>query len=190
MLTQEQLATACECDVKTIRKAEGHEGRVDLRIVLALARALDCDVRTLLPQEQSGTNSVDQNLQMVLRWHEAFLSGDLESLLELHTEDSILEIPAAKGLPAAEDCQGIEQLRDHLTQIFQVFRVVSVRDDDFEIHAVDQLVFLRTTATIEFLPTGKSYTARHLNEFECRDGKIARRAVIADYDKLRQAMEE
>ena len=46
------------------------------------------------------------------------------------------------------------------TEIFKLFQVRSVREDDFEIHAADDHVFLRTTATIEFLPTGKSYTSR------------------------------
>jgi hypothetical protein len=79
---------------------------------------------------------------------------------------------------------------EHFTAIFKLFRLEAVRDDDFRIHAVDDLVFLRTTATLEYLPAGKSYTTRHVNEFEFRDGKIARRVVVADYDRQRDILVE
>ena len=98
---------------------------------------------------------------------------------------AILEIPSADGLPAAENCCGLDHLRTHFEMIFQLFKVQHVRDDDFQLHAVGDLVFLRTTATIEYLPAGRTYSSRHLNEFEFRDGKIARRTVISDYSSLR-----
>jgi hypothetical protein len=71
-----------------------------------------------------------------------------------------------------------------------MFRVTSVRDGDFLVHAVDEYVFLRTTATIEYLPAGKSFTARHLNEFEFREGLIARQVNIADWGGLREIVEK
>ena len=39
-LTQEQLASAADCDVKTVRKAEQGRERVDLRVVVRIAKTL------------------------------------------------------------------------------------------------------------------------------------------------------
>lgn len=125
------------------------------------------------------------HLSLVNEWHAAFQDADLNRLLSLHTEDSILEIPGSEGLPAAGNYQGIAQLREHFEAVFRLFRLQAVEDDDFRIHAVDDLVFLRSTATLEYLPAGKSYTTLHVNEFEFCDGKVARRMVVADYDGLR-----
>jgi ketosteroid isomerase-like protein len=117
------------------------------------------------------------------------LAADVDTLMPLHTEDTMLELPGAEGLPAAGTFNGRESLRAHLSEYFHVFRVRSVRDDDFLVHAVDEYVFLRTTTTIEYLPTNEAFTARHVNEFEFRDGQIARRVNVADWDALREILE-
>ncbi|MEZ6130772.1 MAG: nuclear transport factor 2 family protein [Planctomycetaceae bacterium] len=190
-LTQEQLAAAADVDVTTLRRMEKGARRFDLRSVMSVADALAVDLCHLLPEVTA--NDVDQtavNEEIVRHWHDAFLASDLELVLALHTEDTVLEIPAAEGLPAAGNFHGIAQLREHLTELFQLFKVRAVREDDFQLHAVEDLVFLRTTATIEFLPAQKTFTTRHLNEFAFRDGKIARRTVIADYGKLKQVLQQ
>lgn len=189
-LTQEQLAATAGCDVKTIRKAERNSERVDLWVVAAIAETLGDQTESLILLDLNSATKVEFHLSIVNDWHAAFQSSDLDRLLSLHTEDSILEIPGSDGLPAAGNHQGIDELREHFRAVFTLFRLEGVQDDDFRVHAVDDLVFLRSTATLEYLPAGKSYTTRHVNEFEFRAGKIARRMVVADYDGLREILAE
>lgn len=183
--SQEQFAALVDCDVKTLRKAERGKHPVDLRIVVDIARVLGENFETLT---RSGIESSSKQrlVEITCQFHDAFMRSDVASLLALHTEDTILELPGTDGLPAAQSCCGIEELRGHLEEMFCTFRLQSVRSDDFEIHAADNYAFLRSTLTIEYLPTGKTYTTRHMCELEFRDGKIARRITVADYELLRQ----
>ncbi len=187
-LTQEQLACDAQIDAKSLRKAERGQERVDVRVLVRIASALRLELTDIV-DEVLTESTADKNTSLVRTWHDAFLRGDLENLLALHTDDTLLEIPSANGLPQAGSFRGIEALRVHLEVTFQTFRILAVREDDFEIHVAGNLVFMRTTATIEFIPASKSYTSRYLNEFEIRDGKISRRTVISDYNDLRQIVE-
>lgn len=188
-LSQEQLAIAADCDERTVRKAEQGSSRLDFRTIAGIAQALGADVMAIVSRDETGSEQTALHLHVVRQWHAAFVRSDVEALLPLHTDDTVLEIPSSEGLPAAGNFHGIDELRQHLTEVFALFQVTAVRDDDFSIHALENLVFLRTTATIRFLSTGKFYTSRHFNEFEFRDGKIARRTAIADYGPLREIIQ-
>lgn len=187
--TQEVLAASAQVDVKSVRKVECGNMGVDLSTIVRIASALNVPTADLIVQNDK-TSVSERNIALVRLWHEAFLSKDLELLLSLHAENTVLEIPAASDLPAAGSFLGIDALRQHIEGVFHVFRVVSVSEEDFEIHAIDDIVFLRTTATIEFLPAKQCYTSRYLNEFQIRQGLIVRRVAIADYGELRKILEE
>jgi transcriptional regulator with XRE-family HTH domain len=187
--TQDQLATQAKVDVRTIRNAEDATRNLDVRTVAAIATALGCEYGDLIAPSAVSEGQCSIHLDIVLRWHDAMLAADIDALMPLHTEDTILEVPGAEGLPATGTFIGREALQTHLTEFFHLFRVRSVRDDDFLVHAVDEYVFLRTTSTIEYLPAGKSHTARHVNEFEFRDALIARRMHIADWGGMHKIIE-
>jgi transcriptional regulator with XRE-family HTH domain len=182
--TQDKLATQAEVDVRTIRNAEEGIRKLDVRTVAAIATALNCDFRDLIVSTQVSADQCSIHLHAVLRWHEAMLAAEIDTLMPLHTKDTILEIPGADRVSAAGTLQGRDALQTYLTEFFQSFRVRSVRDDDFLIHAADEFVFLRTTATIEYLPAGTSHTARHVHEFEFHAGLIARRMHITDWQGM------
>jgi transcriptional regulator with XRE-family HTH domain len=188
-LTQDQLASRAKVDARTVRNAEEGTRRLDIRTVAAIATALGCEYRDLSAPSGISRDQCSIHLDTVLRWHDAMLASDMDTLMSLHTEDTILEMPGAEGLPAAGTFDGHEALRTHWSEYFQIYRLTSVRYDDFLIHAVDEYVFLRTTATIKYLPAGKSFTARHVNEFEFREGPIASRVNIADWGGLRKIVE-
>lgn len=187
-LTQEQLARKADLDVKTIRKAEKNQSQFDLRTIIRMAEALGCAVRQISPVLDESGDLASVNQQVVLRWHETFVAANLEAHLMLYTNDTILETPAAEGLPWAGNLRGIESLKQHLQKTFQLFRIVDVRQDELLIHSDADYVFLRTTETIEYRPLTRTYTSRFSNEFLLRDGLIARRVVFADYEHLRKAM--
>ncbi len=184
--TQEQLAMEANVDVATLRKMEKGKGRFDFTTIAAIAEKLGIDFAAIVKSEAGQCDNGKTHIEVVHRWHAAFLNADVEQLVSLHTDDTILQIPGADGLPAAGNFTGLPALRQHLTEFFERFRLVSVCEDDFLVHAADNMVFLRTTASIAYLPSGKTYTARHVNEFEFRDFLIARRTTVADYGQLRE----
>ena len=187
-LTQEQLAVDADCDPKTIGKAERSQGRVDLHVAVAIAEALDCSTEAILETSDSTRN--DSNIQLVHAWNDALCSWDLEKLLAFHTDDTVLEIVGAHGVPAEERYEGIAQLKAHFEETSKILRLVWWDKDTIQITAVDNLVFMRSDATIEYAPNGKTYTTRHFNEFEFRDRLISRRVVIADYEGLRRILND
>ena len=96
-LTQELLAAAACCDVKTIRKAE-QSGRLDARVVVAIANSLTCSLNEL-------TSAGDKDLairrkEIILQWNDFFYRREVEEIMRFHTEDAVWEIPGSEGLPA------------------------------------------------------------------------------------------
>lgn len=93
--TQEQLAAASDCDVKTIRKAETPNKRVDLKVIVGIANALSRQPHELIvphaesPVAKQGSLHPER-LERVKQWSEAFLHADVPRLLSLHTADCIL----------------------------------------------------------------------------------------------------
>ena len=184
-LTQEQLAAQVDCDTKTLGKAERSNGRLDLRIAVSIAEALKCSSERIIDPGTLQTKT-EAHIEIVHRWNEAICKWCIDDLLRFHTEDSLLEIFGAEGTSAQETYRGIEQLRAHFEETSKILRITAWDRDTIRINAVDDLVFMRSDATIEYIPNGKTYTTRHLNEFEFRNEKIARRTVIADYEALRK----
>lgn len=189
-LTQEQLAHLAECDVKTIRKAEKGSERLDLRVLVGIAHTLQCDVHDLVRSEpgERAASAKFSYKSIVLKWHDLLHDSDVDGILELHTDDTLLEVHGADGLPEPRSIRGKPQLSEHLTQLFQKFKMESVTEETTYIDVVDNLVFLRTTPTIRYLPNDRTYRSRHLNEFEFRADKIARRTVIANYNDFCQVL--
>jgi transcriptional regulator with XRE-family HTH domain len=189
-MTQDELAARAGVDVRTIRHAEYGNKKLDYRTVMVIANALGCEFRDLT--KISSVNLADRcrsHIAVVRRWLDSVLAQDLDTLLSLHTDDTVLEILAADGFPVRGRCRGRDSLRRYLRKVAQTVRVTSVSDHDFRIHAVDRFVFLRTTAIMEYVPLKKSFRARQFDEFEFRDGLIGYRANIADWGPLRKLIE-
>lgn len=187
-MTQEELAHAADCDVRSVRKAEKGVERSDLRIVVGIARALDLEAPELIGEIQESSSDPHGNLTVVRQWVDAFFRADIQTLLDMHTDDTVLEIPGTEDLPVKDYYEGIDEQRVFLTGFFSAFRLIWYDADNTLFHVSGDHVFMRNEALITFLPKGKSYRARHVNEFEFRDGKVAKRVVTADYAKLREIL--
>lgn len=190
-ITQEQLAGLAGCDCKTIRKAEQGRDPIDLRIIDALAMALGVEATELMASDTPDDDRSRWLIQRVEQWAQAVADGDIERLLAMHTEDTILELPGTEALPAAGGgTVGKGALRDHFVNASQIIRLIDIDLEKTHIRVAGDRVYMRTTATFEFIPAGKGYTTQHVNEFEFRGDLIARRVTVADYEDLRQIINE
>jgi transcriptional regulator with XRE-family HTH domain len=189
-MTQDELAARAGVDVRTIRHAEYGNKKLDYRTVMAIANALGCESRELtINSSAKSSDRCRLPVDVVRRWLDSVLAQDLDTLLSLHTDYTVLEILAADGLPVKGRCRGRDSLRRYLRKVAQTVRVTSVSDHDFRVHAVDRFVFLRMTVTMEYVPLKKSFRARQFDEFEFRDGLIGYRANMADWGPLRKIIE-
>ncbi len=186
-LTQSELAARVDCDEKTVRKAENGSGRIDLRLAVVIAECLQCEPILIMKCAPGSGVQLLRNKEIVSAWNEAYVASDVERIMSLHHEDSILEIPGSEGLPAGGNYSGFDQIRNHMIEMFRCFKIVHVSEDDFHLHAFDEVAFLRSTATFRFLPNGREFTARFLNEFQFRDGRILRRVSISDLTGFRDS---
>lgn len=89
-------------------------------------------------------------------------------------------------MPEAGFYQGIEALQEHLVKMFSLFRLRHIEPDSVQHHISGNFVFMRSIAEFEYLPAGKTYRARHFNEFEFEGDLIRRRVSSADYGELRK----
>ncbi len=186
-LTQGDLAAKIDCDEKTVRKAESSNGRIDLRVAVAIAEHLDCEPALIMKCAAGSEVQSRRNKEIVLAWNDAYVASDVERIMSLHHENSILEIPGSDGLPAGGNYSGFDQIRNHMIEMFRFFKIVHVSEDDFDLHAFDEVAFLRSTATFRFLPNGRQFTARFLNEFQFSDGRILHRVSISDLTGFRES---
>lgn len=186
-LTQSDLATRVDCDEKTVRKAESNKGRIDVRLAVTIAEHLNCEPVLIIKCAEESSVQVLRNKEIVLAWNDAYVESDVERIMSLHHENSILEIPGSEGLPAGGNYSGIGQIRSHMIEMFSLFKLVHVSEVGFDLHAFDDVAFLRSTATFRFLPNDKEFTARFLNEFQFKDGRIFRRVSISDLTGFRES---
>ena len=104
----------------------------------------------------------------------------------MHTDDTVVELPGVDSLPHQEHCKGIDELRGFVKETSKELRLISFDRETLRITVFDNVVFMRARATIEHIPSGRTYTTYHVNELEFRGEKIASRLTVADYDLLRK----
>lgn len=189
-MTQEQLAAAAEIDVRTLRRAEAAQQRVDLRIVVAVADVFGVDPTTLILPSGTETPTAERLIELVQIWGDAMIRADIEAILAMHTQDTVLELPGLHDLPTARDCIGIAALEQQLRDTATFLRLLRATPGSERNHVCDNIVFMRVNGEFEFLPTGQTFSARHVNEIEFEGELIKRRVTIADYEPLRRILAE
>lgn len=189
-LTQEQLAAEASLDVKTVRKAEKPGERVDLRVIVAIAEQFSLSPQDLIEPEETACPPPERLIELVKKWGEYSITGEIDKWLAMHTTDTIFELPEKGGLPVARDCRGIDELDTFIREAAQILRIHSTDPATEQYHATGNLVFMRVTAQMEFLPARARFEARHVNEFEFEGELIKRRTTIADYHPLRKILDE
>ncbi|KAA1260456.1 RNA polymerase factor sigma-70 [Rubripirellula obstinata] len=185
-MTQEDLASRADLDVKTIRKAETKKQRVDLSVLVAIADALGIAHQSISIDDQLNVLTPEQLIALVHQWNDAWLRCDIDAIVSMHTEDTVMVLPGTEDFPDAKNSQGLEELRVFLTNLFPQFQISEIDQSTLQIDVSGNHVFQRTNATITHVPSGRAYTTRHVHEIEFRGDKIAHRITVADYDLLRK----
>ncbi len=189
-LTQQDLSEAADLDVKTIRKAEAIDGRIDWRVVVAISTALGREPSDLIVSEPTECPTPERLIELVRKWQDAMMQADIPQLLSLHTPDTVVELPGALDLPGGQTVVGLEELDRMLQYLLSILRLRHVVPESLQFHVSENFVFMRSVADIEYLPIGKSYRARHINEFEFEGELVKKRVTIADYEPFRQLLAE
>ena len=185
--TQEDTADACGCSVRTIRNAERGD-RIDSRTLVGLANVLGATIESIIKPEAIEVSIAEQHVQTVRDWLDAFMTKDVERLMQFHHDDTVLELPGTYDMPAGGNFIGKQQVRHHFNTLFPTFDPVEVHDEEFD--AVGKLVFHRSTMTGKNRKTGYEITARYFSEFEFKDALIIRRMTISDLTEHRRSWEE
>ena len=186
--TQEDLAKATDCSVRTIRNAEQGK-RIDLKTLKDLAQALNVPIpsimkrSTQLPQEK-------HHVQITRQWVNLYLQCDINGLLKLHHPETTLDVPGAENLPAGEITEGvidIETLKRHLVNAFKIFRLHEIHEQFF--YGCGEMVFHCSKASFLAVPTGEILIVDSINEFTFRDGLIYHRRSLTDTVPFRDSIQ-
>ena len=183
--TQEQLATVCDCSVRTIRSAERGR-RLNVETLNQIAAVLEVPMTSLVNAPPVSKSDLQRRCDLIRDWHDCYLEQRVGRLLEMHHRETFLELPGTQGMPAGGDFHGIEQHIEHYEEAFQVFPIIEVKE--LPIDAVNDRVFARPTATLRSEATGQEFTLTHANVFKIFEGKIVHRITYMDLSTYRDTL--
>lgn len=186
-LTQEGLAAAASCDVKTIRNAE--KGlRVDAATIKRVADALQQSLAAIIASGESPQQLTEQNIAVFWAWQNASNARDLEGMVRCYDDDATVHIVGAEGLPGGGEFQGLDAIRAQWRQALDAFQTEELTKEKVNVDAVGDFVFARATATAVIRATGQSFTSFGIHELFIQDGKIHRHTIAVDTGAIRRSM--
>lgn len=170
-LTQEKLASDCECDVKTIRGAE-HSKRMDSVTLRRIAQGLGVDYRDLVADTPRDRR--EANIAAAENYIRAFNNRDPDAVAQCFREDGAVIVLADPRLPGSGEFRGQVRIRDWATICFETFQAEQITEELCQVDAVGDYVFVRVSQPkLQCLLTSKQTTVSFMSEFEIRDGLIA-----------------
>jgi hypothetical protein len=116
--------------------------------------------------------SAQENTNIVKQTYEAFLRGDIESLLKLYAEDVVWEVYGPASVPTTGTRRGKAELAQFFATVNESLEPHSFEPREF-IAQDDQVVVLghyNWTAK----PTGRTFSSNWAHVVTLRDGKIIR----------------
>jgi len=179
-LTQEQLATLADVDVKTVRKAEQGK-RLDLGTLTRLAFALQTDLRKLLVASLSETELQIRRRDIVLRWQRAWDEQAIDQLMELFHDDATLRLPGGPTIPFSGTFRGKEEIRRANELAWASSYTEPVPAHNFTVFVAEDTVLLSGKKGIH-LPDGRIVQLSGIHLFRFQDDRIADLQV--EYDTL------
>jgi transcriptional regulator with XRE-family HTH domain len=109
-LTQEQLATLADVDVKTVRKAEQGK-RLDVGTLARLALALGTELHRIIRGPTPLADLQTARRITVEKWRAAWDARDFEALLALYDDRIVLHLPGGPHLAWGGEFHGKEAIR-------------------------------------------------------------------------------
>lgn len=131
----------------------------------------------------------DQRQRIVETWVNAYAAQDVEKIIQMLTDDVIIEIPGSNDLPGGGAFRGLAAARKHLESTFAEVKCDPLQRHEYELHTVDECVFLRGWASAAILATGQRFTAYVTHEFRFRGEKISQIVTVFDTAGMRDALE-
>lgn len=187
VLTQERLAAAADCDVKTVRKAEKSQ-HVDHSVLNRLAEALGVSSENLVDSRLLGQEQA--NTDTILQWQEAFNERDVEQIVSFYDRNAFVEVVFNDQIPGGGLFQGIDAIRDWVTLALGTYQTQHITPDMFEIDGANDLVFMRSVrpAEVRIIATGATTTAQAAHEFRLAQGLVIAHRIFSDTEKISQIL--
>lgn len=182
--SQESLATAVDCDVKTIHHAELGK-RVHIETLVKIAQALGVELQVI----HIGSDDPDEFLEFRLRkidqWRSSFGSMCVESLVKVYHEEAHMSYPGLDTLCNDGKTTGKPVIRTQFESLFREFQFDFWPEMSAYIHAAENFVFLRGEVTGTVRRTGVRFTSRAIHEFEFAGQWVLRHVGMFDVSCMR-----
>lgn len=181
-LTQEQLATSADVDVKTVRKAE-RSGRLDVATLVRLATPLEVGVESVM--QDGHHEATHSDLQAIaFRWLAAWDARDGDALMDLFHEDAVMHLPGAPLVPFGGTHRGRDAIRRANDLAWATARTTPEPTKNYSVIAGEDVVILQGYKGIQ-LPDGQVVRLWGYHLIRVDRGLIV--DFRAEYDTLRFA---
>jgi ketosteroid isomerase-like protein len=113
-----------------------------------------------------------ENTELVQHAYERFRDGDIQSLLELLSEDVEWKLFEIEGVPFSGTRRGVERVGEFFSQVFDTEE--PLRFEPRELVAQGDKVVALGDYAWRVKSTGREYESDFVHVFTVRDGKVAR----------------
>ncbi len=182
-LSQEALAIAVGCDVKTIHHAERGQ-RVHAETLVKLADTLRVDLSTIQIASSDTDVLLEIRLRQIRHWRQAFADQNIDALIEIYHLDAQATYPGLGLLTQGGTAIGKAAIRLEAEGIFKLLQFDPWPETASRIHASSNFVFLRGELTGSVRDSGKKFVTQAIHEFEFRDQQIHHHTGMYDTSTL------
>jgi transcriptional regulator with XRE-family HTH domain len=183
-MTQEALAAAAPCDVKTIRKAEKGD-RLDIVTVKRISRALGAEFGEVVTVFDKADAVERPNVRVVRDWLSAFDSRDPRAIAGLFWNDGVVRLPGTPLLRGTGIFEGKREITRQIEMAFEMFAVAPYFSQGSVVAAEGNHVFAETgPVSVTCRSNGQSTTASSVQVFEFKGNKVARLRSYFDISAL------
>lgn len=179
-LTQEQLATRADVDVKTVRKAEQGK-RLDAGTLGRIAEALAVDINSVLRRTTEESTAHTARRSVVERWQAAWDARDIDAIMALFHDRAELHLPGGPQIPFSGVYRGKEAIRRANELAWATAQTVPQQPADYSLIVSGDSVVLHGRRGLR-LPNGEAVWLTNIHIFTFDGDLIVEQRV--DYDTL------
>ena len=179
-LTQEQLASRADMDVKTVRKAEQGK-RLDAGTLARLALALGVNVQSLVRRAEDVSAAQAARRRVVERWQAGWDARDIDAIMALYHDHAELHLPGGPQIPFSGIHRGIREIHRAIELAWATAQTVPQKSEDSTLIVSGDSVVLHGRRGLR-LPDGGTQWLSNIHIFTFNDGLILEQRV--DYDTL------
>lgn len=186
-LTQEQLATLADVDVKTVRKAEQGK-RLDVGTLARLALALQIDVNSVVRAAVNATAEQIARRTVVEKWQAAWDARDNDALLDLYHDQAQLHLPGGRDIPFSGTHRGKDGIGRAQRLAWSTAQTVPQKPADYSLITAGDTVVLHGVRGLRSA-NGESVWLSNIHIFRFEGDRIIDHRVEYDTLGFRQAID-